>query len=94
MSPGNIHFPFLPEGGRVGFELPMPEDGSESPYLPSPPKRLRVKESDVSKTMNFSAREAGARIEGVVYGPSGNPVSNLDLGFMPVSIQLIKKMSF
>ena len=28
--------------------------------------------------MNFSAREAGARIEGVVYGPSGNPVSNLD----------------
>ena len=63
---------------EVGFELPIPEDGSESPYIPSPPKRLRFKDSDNSKVLNFSVREAGARVSGVVYGADGNPVSDLD----------------
>jgi protocatechuate 3,4-dioxygenase beta subunit len=63
---------------EIGYDLPLPEDGSDSPYLPTSPKRLRVKESDSSKQMNFTVREAGATVNGTVYGSNGSPISDLD----------------
>ncbi len=75
---GEYSLTVSPGRWEIGFELPMPEDGSEPPYLPSPPKRLRIKSDDGAKTLNFTAREAGARVSGVVYGADGAPVSDLD----------------
>ena len=63
---------------EIGFDLPMPEDGSDSPYLQTSPKRLRVKESESSKQLNFTVLEAGATIEGTIYGSDGSPISDLD----------------
>ena len=63
---------------EVGYDLPIIEDGSEPPYLMSPPKRLKIKEDESTKTLDFKVREAGAKVSGVVYGPSGNPISDLN----------------
>ena len=63
---------------EVGYDLPVINDGSEPPYLLSPPKRIKINDGDSTKTMDFTVREAGAKISGVVYGPNGNPVSDLN----------------
>ena len=56
----------------------MVEDGSEPPYLPSPPKRIRIKDGESIPSVNFKVRPAGAKISGTVYGSNGTPVSDLD----------------
>jgi hypothetical protein len=63
---------------EIGYDLPMPADGSEPPYLPEPPKRVQLKQNDSSKSINFTAKEAGAQVSGTVYGPNGGPVSDLN----------------
>ena len=63
---------------KSGFDLPMVEDGSEPPYLPSPPKRIRIKDGESIPSVNFKVRPAGAKISGTVYGSNGAPVSDLD----------------
>ena len=63
---------------EIGFDLPMVEDGSEPPYLPSPPKRIRIKDGESIPSVNFKVRPAGAKISGTVYGSNGAPVSDLD----------------
>ena len=63
---------------EVGYDLPVINDGSEPPYLLSPPKRIKINDGDSNKTLNFTVREAGAKISGIVYGPNGNPVSDLN----------------
>ena len=37
-----------------------------------------MKASDTTKSINFTAKEAGAQITGTVYGPNGGPVSDLN----------------
>lgn len=61
---------------EVGYEIPQTE-GRESPYLPNPPKRVKVKEGQ-TKTVGFTARKAEATVTGSVYAPGGKPVSGLD----------------
>ena len=75
-----VNIPFrIPYGKwEVGYDLPMPADGSEPPYIPQPPKRVKMKASDTTKSINFTAKEAGAQITGTVYGPNGGPVSDLN----------------
>ena len=63
---------------EIGFDLPVVEDGSEPPFLPSPPKRIRIRDGEELKPLNFNVRSAGAKVSGTVYGPTGAPVSNLD----------------
>ena len=63
---------------EIGYDLPIPADGSEPPYLPEPPKRVQLKPNDISKSINFSAKEAGAQVSGTVYGPNGGPVSDVN----------------
>ena len=63
---------------EVGYDLPVVEDGSEPPYLPSPPKRIRIKDGVTIEPLNFKVRSAGAKVSGTVYGSNGAPVSNLD----------------
>ena len=74
---GEYSLSVSPGRWEVGYDLPMIEDGSEPPYLSSPPKRLKIKDNVTSSTLDFTVREAGARVSGVVYGPNGNPVSDL-----------------
>ena len=42
---------------EIGFDLPMVEDGSEPPYLPSPPKRIRIKDGESIPSVNFKVRQ-------------------------------------
>ena len=58
--------------------MPVAADGSQPPYKVAPPKRIKVGPNDTSKSMDFILKDAGAKIKGVVYGPTGGPVSNLD----------------
>ena len=46
--------------------------------MPEPPKRVQLKQNDSSKSINFTAKEAGAQVSGTVYGPNGGPVSELN----------------
>ena len=62
---------------EIGYDLPMAEDGSELPYIPSPPKRIRIKDGESIPSIDFKVRPAGAKISGTVYGSNGAPVSNL-----------------
>ncbi|MFP6887666.1 MAG: hypothetical protein VB997_08890, partial [Opitutales bacterium] len=63
---------------EVGFELPQAEDGSAPPYLHEPPKRVRVFKDKSAPEINFVARTAKASVKGMVYGPSGKPVTDVD----------------
>ena len=66
---------------EVGYEIPVADDGSEPPYLPEPPKRVRIKQSGESKVLNFKARDASASVSGVVLvdvNGSQVPVTDLD----------------
>ncbi len=63
---------------EIGYDLPEPEDGSDLPYIIEPPKRLMIKPQETSKKMNFTVKEAGLSIKGVVNGPNGSPVTDLD----------------
>ena len=66
---------------EVGYEIPVAEDGTEPPYLPEPPKRVRIRQSGESKTLNFKARDASATVDGVVLvdeNGSKVPVTDLD----------------
>ena len=63
---------------EVGYDLPITNEGSEPPYLSSPPKQIKINNGDSTRTMDFTVREAGAKISGIVYGPNGNPVSDLN----------------
>jgi len=73
---GAFELKVAPGRWEVGFNPPIPADGSESPYLLEPPKRIKV--GDGVKTLNFTVRKAASKVEGVVYGPSGAPVADLN----------------
>ena len=73
---GAFELKVAPGRWEVGFNPPIPADGSESPYLLEPPKRIKVGEG--AKTLNFNVRKAGSKVDGVVYGPSGAPVADLN----------------
>jgi len=73
---GNYELKVAPGRWEVGFNPPMPADGSESPYLLEPPKRVKVGEGD--KSLNFSVRKALSNVEGVVLGSSGVPIADLN----------------
>ena len=73
---GAFELKVAPGRWEVGFNPPVPADGSESPYLLEPPKRIKV--GDGVKTLNFTVRKAASKVEGVVYGPSGAPVTDLN----------------
>ena len=73
---GNYELKVAPGRWEVGFNPPIPADGSESPYLLEPPKRVKVGEG--SKTLDFTVRKADSKVEGVVYGPTGAPVADLN----------------
>ena len=32
---------------EIGYDLPMAEDGRELPYIPSPPKRVKLKKEEI-----------------------------------------------
>ncbi|MAV28581.1 MAG: hypothetical protein CMF43_02110, partial [Legionellales bacterium] len=66
---------------EVGYEIPVADDGTEPPYLPEPPKRVKIKQSGESKILNFKARNASATVDGVVLvdeNGSKVPVTDLD----------------
>ena len=63
---------------EIGYDLPMAEDGSELPYISSPPKRVRIKEGGNIPIVNFTIRPAGAKISGTVYDSNSRPLSDLD----------------
>jgi hypothetical protein len=63
---------------EIGYDLPMTEDGSEPPYIPGSPKRVRIKEGGNMPTVNFTVRPAGAKISGTVYDSNTRPLSDLD----------------
>jgi hypothetical protein len=63
---------------EVGYDLPANEDGSLPPYFVTPPKRLRIKDNDTTKTLDLYVQAAAATVSGVVYGPNGSPVSDLN----------------
>ena len=71
---GTYELKVSPGRWEIGFNPPVPADGSESPYLLEPPKRVKVGEG--TKTLNFTVRKAASKVEGVVYGPSGAPVAD------------------
>ena len=73
---GEYSLAVSPGRWEVGFDLPANEDGSLPPYFVTPPKRLRVKDKD--KELDLYVQAAAATVSGVVYGPSGSPVSDLD----------------
>ena len=73
---GTYELKVAPGRWEIGFNPPVPADGSESPYLLEPPKRVKVGEG--AKTLNFTVRKAASKVEGVVYGPSGAPVADLN----------------
>ena len=73
---GAFELRVAPGRWEVGFNPPIPADGSESPYLLEPPQRIKVGEG--FKTLNFTVRKATSKVEGVVYGPSGAPVADLN----------------
>ena len=75
---GEYSLAVSPGRWEVGFDLPANEDGSLPPYFVTPPKRLRVKDKD--KELDLYVQAAAATVSGVVYGPSGSPVS--DPGFL------------
>ena len=63
---------------EVGFEIPEAEDGSAPPYLQEPPKRVRVFSDKEAPKIDFKVRSAKASVKGMVYGPSGKPVTDID----------------
>ena len=73
---GNYELNVAPGRWEIGFNPPVPADGSESPYLLEPPKRVKVVEG--SKTLDFTVKKANSKVEGLVYGPSGAPVADLN----------------
>ena len=78
---GNYTLNVAPGLWEVGYEIPVAEDGTEPPYLPEPPKRVRIKQSGESKVLNFKARDASASVSGVVLvdeNGSKVPVTDLD----------------
>ena len=74
-SNGSYSLNVSPGTWEIGFNPPMPRDGSASPYLPAPPKRIKIGDSD--KTLNFTVRKAGAKVKGVVNGSGGSPIADL-----------------
>ena len=74
-SDGSYSLNVSPGTWEIGFNPPMPKDGSASPYLPAPPKRIKIGDSD--KTLNFTVRKAGAKVKGVVNGTGGSPITDL-----------------
>ncbi len=62
---------------EVGFELLPAEDGSAPPYLPAPPKRVKLR-NDQTSSINFTAKEAGASVKGVVYA-AGKAATDIDV---------------
>ena len=75
---GEYSLSVSPGRWEIGYDLPVAADGSLPPYKVAPPKRIKVGPNDTSKSMDFILKDAGAKIKGVVYGPTGGPVSNLD----------------
>ncbi|MFP6894915.1 MAG: hypothetical protein VCA18_14260, partial [Opitutales bacterium] len=61
---------------KVGFEFLPAEDGSAPPYLPAPPKRVKLTNYQ-SASINFTAKEAGATVKGVVYA-GGKAATDVD----------------
>ena len=75
---GEYSLAVSPGRWEVGYDLPANEDGSLPPYFVTPPKRLKVKDSDVTKTLNLFVQSAAATVTGVVYGPNGSPAADLN----------------
>jgi len=63
---GAYNLTVSPGQWEVGFELLPTEDGSTPPYLPAPPKRVKITNNQTA-SINFTAKEAGATIKGVIY---------------------------
>ena len=53
------------------------EDGSAPPYLPEPPKKVRVFKDKATPTLDFHVREARETVKGTVYA-AGKTASDLD----------------
>ena len=75
---GEYSLAVSPGRWEVGYDLPVNEDGSLPPYFVTPPKRLKIKESDGTRELDFFVKSAGATVTGIVYGPDGSPVSDLN----------------
>ena len=75
---GEYSLAVSPGRWEIGYDLPVNEDGSLPPYFVTPPKRLKIKDSDTTKTLNLSVQSAAATVTGVVYGPNGGPVADLN----------------
>ena len=75
---GEYSLAVSPGRWEVGYDLPANEDGSLPPYFVTPPKRLKIKDSDVTKTLNLFVQSAAATVTGVVYGPNGSPAADLN----------------
>ena len=75
---GEYSLAVSPGRWEVGYDLPVNEDGSLPPYFVTPPKRLKIKESDSTRELDFFVKSAGATVTGVVFGPNGSPVSDLN----------------
>ena len=75
---GEYSLAVSPGRWEVGYDLPANEDGSLPPYFVTPPKRLRIKDNDTTKTLDLYVQAAAATVSGVVYGPNGSPVSDLN----------------
>ena len=76
---GEYSLAVSPGRWEVGYDLPVNEDGSLLPYFVTPPKRLKIKESDGTRELDFFVKSAGATVTGVVYGPDGISVSDLNV---------------
>jgi hypothetical protein len=74
---GAYNLTVSPGQWEVGFELLPAEDGSVPPYLPAPPKRVKLT-NDQSASINFTAKEAGATVKGVVYA-GGKTATDVDV---------------
>ena len=75
---GEYSLAVSPGRWEVGYDLPANEDGSLPPYFVTPPKRLLIKDNDNTKTLDLYVQAAAATVSGVVYGPNGGPVSDLN----------------
>ena len=74
-SDGSYTLNVSPGTWEIGFNPPMPKDGSASPFIPAPPKRIKIGDSD--KALNLTVRKAGAKVKGVVNGTGGSPIADL-----------------
>jgi len=74
---GSFELKLNPGRYEVGIEAPLPPDGSQSPYLAVPSKKVKVV-ADSMRVLNFQVTKAAINVEGVVNNSKGSPV--LDSG--------------